>query len=191
MRHREVLSKLVEQEDVVLPMRFGSIADSAEEIERVISSNHDTLAGELERLSGKVEMGLRVNWTVPNIFEYMLTVHPELREMRDRIFSGGQKPPQSEMVELGREFERIQNEDRETHTTKVEQLMTPRCVEVRRAPVRNEKEVMNLAFLIEKARRDEYEKAVHEAADSFDDNFFFEYSGPWAPSTFAELNLRG
>ena len=191
IRHREVLSKLVEQEDVVLPMRFGSIANSAEEIGRVISRNHDALTGELQRLAGKIEMGLRVNWTVPNIFEYMVTLHPELREMRDRLFRAGAKPAQSDMIELGREFERVQNQDRETHTALVEQLMRPHCVEVRRAPVHNEKEVMNLAFLIEKSRRDEYETAVREAAERFDDNFFFEYSGPWAPSTFAEMNLQG
>jgi hypothetical protein len=191
MRHREVLSKLVEQEDVVLPMRFGSIADSADEIGRVISENEDALKGELQRLSGKIEMGLRVNWTVPNIFGYMLQVHPELREMRDSLFQGGKKPAQPEMIELGREFDRIENEDREKHTATVEQLMKPHCVEVRRSPVHNEKEVMNLAFLVEKSRRDEYESAVREAADRFDDNFSFEYSGPWAPSTFVETNLQG
>ena len=191
IRHREVLSKLVEQEDVVLPMRFGSIADSGKEITRVISSNRDALAGELQRLSGKVEMGLRVNWTVPNIFEYMLTIHPELREMRDRLFRGGAKPSQSDMIELGREFERIENEDRENHVANVEQFMTPHCVEVRRGESRNEKEVMNLTFLVEKSRKDQYETAVREAAEAFDDNFAFEYSGPWAPSTFAEFNLQG
>ena len=49
---------------------------------------------------------------------------------------------------------------------------------------------MNLACLIEKNRREDFEARVLEAAQHFDNNFAFDYNGPWAPHTFAEINLR-
>jgi hypothetical protein len=189
--HREVLSKLLDTEDAVLPMRFGAIASAPAEITQIITRNRDLLARQLKRVAGKIEMGLRASWTVPNIFDYMLALHSELREARDRTFRGGGRPPQEEMIDLGREFERIQNSDRELHTGKVERIMTPHISEIRRGQVRNEKEIMNLACLIEKNRVDEFETAVREAAAQFDDNFTFEYSGPWAPHSFVDLALQG
>ena len=37
-------------------------------------------------------MGLRVTWDVPNIFEYFVNTHAELRAARDRLLSNGRGP---------------------------------------------------------------------------------------------------
>lgn len=189
--HRAVLGKLVEQEDAVLPMRFGTIASGPAEIVRMMSRNRKRFARQLQRVAGKVEMGLHVIWDVPNIFEYLVRIHPELRQLRDNTFERAAAPPQEELIELGRSFERLLNEDRLEHTRVVEEVLTPYCTEISRNLPRNEKEIMNLACLIKKDRRADFEKGVFEAAELFDNNFAFDYNGPWAPHGFAEINIRG
>ena len=75
--HHEVLRRLM-ADHTVLPMAFGLIADGPESVHRILRLNRDVFDEQLERLRGKVEMGLRVNWDVPNIFEYIVASHPEL-----------------------------------------------------------------------------------------------------------------
>jgi len=58
-------------------------------------------------------MGLRVTWDVPNIFEQVVSTHPELAAYRDQIFRGGRQPAQDEKIELGRSFDRLLNADRQ------------------------------------------------------------------------------
>lgn len=188
--HRAVLARLLEQEDAVLPMRFGLIASAPDEVTKVLSRNHDLFARQLRRIAGKVEMGLRVFWDVPNIFEYFVNTYPELREMRDGLFQGPGEPSQDDRIELGRLFEHLLNEARLAHTRTVEETLSSRCAEIKRNAVREEREVMNLACLIEKDKRAEFEDGVFAAAQRFDNNFAFDFNGPWAPHAFAEIRLK-
>lgn len=188
--HRAVLSKLLELDDGVLPMRFGAIASNPAEITRLLSRNRELFARQLRRVAGKVEMGLRVVWDVPNIFEYLLSIRPELREARDNVFRGPRTPSQEERIELGRTFERSLEEERLDHTRLVEEVLAAHCSETSRNPARQEKEIMNLACLVEKQRRQDFENGVLQAARRFDNNFAFDYNGPWAPHAFAEINLK-
>jgi hypothetical protein len=188
--HRAVLARLIEQEDAVLPMRFGAIASGPAEIGRLIARKRELFSRQLRRVAGKVEMGLRGVWDVPNIFQYFVSVHAELRELRDSLFHNAARVSQEERIELGRTFERLLNEDREAHTRLAEEVLAAHCVEIRRNRVREEKEIMNLACLVEKDRREDFESGVLEAAQRFDNNFAFDYNGPWAPHAFAEVNLK-
>lgn len=188
--HRAVLARLVETQDGVLPMRFGLTAPGPEQVTRLLSRNHDLFVRQLQRLAGKVEMGLRVVWDVPNIFEYFVNLRPELKQMRDAVFGGAGGPTRDDRIELGRQFAAALDRERSLRTRTVEQTLAPRCVEIKRNPVREDREVMNLACLVERNRRDQFEEGVFEAARCFDNSFAFDYNGPWAPHAFADLTLR-
>ncbi|MBM4035636.1 MAG: GvpL/GvpF family gas vesicle protein, partial [Planctomycetes bacterium] len=79
--HQGILRALSE-EAAVLPMAFGTIADGEESIRTILRSNQDDFLAQLRRVEGKVEMGLKVVWAVPNIFEYFVGFHAPLRELR-------------------------------------------------------------------------------------------------------------
>ncbi len=49
---------------------------------------------------------------------------------------------------------------------------------------------MKLACLVEKSHRQQWENGVEAAAHAFDNNYCFQYSGPWAPYNFAEIELN-
>jgi hypothetical protein len=187
--HQEVLKKLM-AETTPLPMSFGILADGPEAVRKMLSRNQQALLEQLRRVAGRVEMGLRVTWDVPNIFEYFVNTHPELRLARDRLLGGHREATQEQRIEVGRTFDRLLNEDREAYADKVEGVLAPRCIEIERNKCRNEREVMNLACLVERAAMPRFESGVFEAAQQFDNNFAFDYNGPWAPHNFVEINLE-
>lgn len=187
--HQEVL-KYIMQEVTPLPMAFGLIADGPKSIQKILSANKDAFMEQLNRVAGKVEMGLRVTWDVPNIFEYFIQIHPELRAARDRYFGTHREPTQEDKIEVGRMFDRILNEDREAHLERVEEILDPHCVEFKNNPPRNEQEVINLACLVGRDAHKDFEAGVFQAANLFDNNFAFDFNGPWAPHNFVELNLK-
>ena len=187
--HQEVLKRLMLDATAVLPVAFGVVADNPAAIRRILSGNQKPFLEQLRRVAGRVEMGLRVTWDVPNIFEYFVQTHPELRIARDRFFGGHREPAQDDKIELGRLFDRLLVEDREAHTERVVEMLTPSCVEISRNTPRTEREVVNLACLIGRAGREQFEAAVFEAAKLFDNHYAFDYNGPWAPHNFVDLRL--
>ncbi len=187
--HHGVVKRLME-ERTVLPVAFGTIADSPQAVLGILSDNREVFVEQLNRVQGTVEMGLRVTWDVPNIFQYFVTRHQELASLRDSLLGKLRGPSHEDKIELGRLFDRVLTQDRETHTDKVEEVLLPRCVEIKRNPPRNEQEVMNLACLVNRDAQKRFEDGVFEAAKLFDNNFAFDFNGPWAPYHFVSVALE-
>ncbi len=188
--HHAVHKCLMRGARALLPMSFGVVADSAQAVRRILTLNRDAFLGQLRRVEGKVEMSLVVTCDVPNIFEYFVRTHPELRALRDRLFGGGRQPSEDDKIELGRLFDRILGDDRAELAQAVVEILAPLCAEIKENPPRGESGVMNLACLVARDGRERFERGVFEAAGRFDDNFSFDYSGPWPPYNFVEVELR-
>jgi hypothetical protein len=187
--HHGVL-KWLRERYTVLPMSFGLIAEDPDAVHRILASNREALLDQIRRVAGKVEMGLRVLWDVPNIFEYFLEQDAELRASRDRLFRGGRQPSQQELIDLGRAFDRLLGEARSTHTQTVMHVLRSRCSEIKENKPRDEREVMNLACLIDASGQKPFEAGVIEAASRFDNHFSFDFNGPWPPHNFVEVSLE-
>jgi len=186
--HQEVLKQLM-AENTPLPMRFGVIADSADAVMSILEKNQYILREQLREMGDKVEFGLRVNWDVPNIFDYFIRTHDELRMLRDDMFRGAREPSLDDRIELGRLFERIITQDRETLTAEVEEALNGCCHQIKRNDCRSEREVMHLACLVGRQDQARFETEVFAAAQLFDNNFTFDYNGPWPPHNFVEVVL--
>jgi Gas vesicle synthesis protein GvpL/GvpF len=186
--HQEVLKQLLAG-TTPLPMSFGILADNAEAIRKMLRRNQSQFLEQLAYVAGKVEMGLRVTWDVPNIFEYFVNTHAELRVARDQLVGANRQPTQEEKIELGRLFDRLLSEDRESFTEQVERTLSATCVESKANKCRKEHEVINLACLVGRQNMDAFGDAVFQAAQMFDTNFAFDYNGPWAPHNFVDVSV--
>ncbi|MBU4487151.1 MAG: GvpL/GvpF family gas vesicle protein [Candidatus Delongbacteria bacterium] len=187
--HQNVLKSLT-NECGLLPVAFGTFVNNKEDIKKLLTRNHNSFLNQLIKLAGKVEMGLRVDWDVPNIFEYFVNTHSDLRIVRDQMFFNNREPSQDEKIEIGRIFNNLVNEDRKNHIDIVEEVLNPICDEIKINPPRNEKDVMRLACLIDKENITEFENYVFKAASNFDNNFAFDYSGPWLPYNFVDIKIE-
>jgi hypothetical protein len=185
-----VLQGLLPQTGAMLPMTFGIIADGPGAIQNILSHHQTAILEQLQRVAGRVEMGLRVSWDVPNIFEYFVNTHADLRAARDRFLGSHRNPSQEDKIELGRLFAHLLSLDREVYTERVEDILSNYCREIKRNPCRHESEVMSLACLVSRDSEDRFEAGIFAAAKLFDHNFTFDYNGPWAPHHFVELNLK-
>jgi hypothetical protein len=187
--HKAVLERLM-LDSTVLPMAFGIIADDLRAVKRMLAGNEEDFAAQLARVAGKVELGLRVVWEVPNIFEYFIDHHPELRVARDQLLGGHREPRQEEKLELGRFFEQLLTEDREAHFREIEEVLAPCCEAIKRSSPRQVQEVVNLNLLVRRDRLKDLDEAVLAASSLFDNNYAFDLNGPWAPHNFVDMDLR-
>jgi len=187
--HQGVLRRLMET-TTPLPMAFGIIADNPAAVKKILSTNRQAFLEHLHRVEGKVEMGVRVTWDVPNIFEYFVITHPELKALRDRFFGSHREPSQEQKIEIGRTFDRLLNEDREAYAEQVSEILSSHCFEIKENKCTRESEVMNLACLVGRQGQTRFEEGIFEAANLFDDSFAFDFNGPWAPHNFVALDLK-
>jgi len=187
--HHDVLKQLIGAH-TVLPMSFGLVAEGPEAVHKFLRANRDTFLESLRGLAGKVEMGLRVVYDIPNIIEHFVNTRPKLRLFRDRVFRSDREPSQEDKIALGRLFDQTLTDDRALQTERVAGILGPHCFKVKETKVRNEREVMNLACLIGRDKPKEFEEGVFEAAQLFDNHYAFDFNGPWPPQNFVETSVQ-
>ncbi len=186
--HNAVLREVMRTTTVV-PMTFGHVARSDEEIRKTLRRHRAAIGAQLDRVAGAVEMGLKVKWDVDSIYDYIVGVDPELAAMRDQIFGRSTAPTQNEKMELGKLFEDRLNRERDEQAERVMEMFRPHVREIRANPPKDEKMVMDLAFLVSRDAQKAFEQRVYEVAGAFPAEYVFDYSGPWAPFHFVDLDL--
>lgn len=186
--HHQVLKRLM-AERTVLPMAFGLIADGPDAVRGILARNRDAFADQLDRVRGHAEMGLKVTWNVPNIFEYILAARPDLRALRDQVFAPGADPGPDARMEVGRQFDRALGDHRRRAVDLVREVLAAACSEIREEPPKAETEVMTLACLVRTDAAAAFEAAVPAAAARFGEEYVFALSGPWPPHSFVRAGL--
>jgi len=186
--HNEVLREVMKTTTVV-PMTFGHVARSEAEIRKTLRRHRAAIGTQLDRVNGAVEMGLKVKWDVDSIYDYIVGVDPELAAFRDQVFGRSNAPSQNEKMELGKLFEDRLNRERDEQTDRVVEMFKESVREHRANVPKGEKVVMDLAFLVERDAQKAFEDRVFQVAGAFPAEYVFDYSGPWAPFNFVDLDL--
>ena len=185
--HNQVIREVMKS-TTVIPMTFGHVAKTDEAIRKLLRLHREAIGLQLDRVSGAVEMGLKVKWDVENIFDHAVKIDPGLRERRDQVF-GGTGGGQKAKMELGKLFEERLNLEREEQTERLLDLLQPSVREAKVNVPKNEKMVMDAAFLVDRDGQKAFEARVDEIAKDFPDEYVFDLSGPWAPFHFVDLDL--
>ena len=173
----------------LLPMTFGTVTNSEEDLRRFLNDNHAALSSQLERVSGSVEMALRLSLDVPDPVAYLVERTPALKAARDRTFRGRHKPSYDDKIRLGQQFDQAFARYRESQTAHVLATIGGACSETIELPVRDEKQIANLAILVPRAGLETFEAAVRAVAAQIDDVVVFNLSGPWPPHNFVQFNV--
>ena len=186
--HQKVLTTLMAT-STPLPVTFGVVAESQKAVQKVLSDNREALLAQGERVRGRMEMTLKVSLNVPDIFQYFVETHPDLRTARDRYYVKKRGPSHEDKIELGRMFDALLTKDRAAHTETVCKYLVSHSVEITENPCKDERLMMNLSCLVERSDEKAFEEAIFAAANHFDNSFSFDYNGPLVPHNFVFLEL--
>jgi len=186
--HNQVI-RTVMQSTTIVPMRFGHVARGEEEIFATLDHNREALWAALTRLQGMVEMRLRMTLGVSNVFAYFAANDAEIAQRRDTIF-GGRTPNTSEKMELGRLFEERLSATRERESQRVLAVIGPLASEIKTNAPKGENTLLDVSLLVGKDGLRALEDCLHEVAETLPAEYVFNYTGPWAPSSFADFEIE-
>ena len=186
--HQGVLTQLAAGCDV-LPMAFGMISESDESVRSLLADHAAVLMRELTRITGRVEMTVRLRWQDEDTFRIFVERFPELRRQRDACFSGQREPGQMELLELGRTFERLLAREREDKTSLALGLLGSAAVEVKNVGPSNERVIFDINCLVGRDHESRFDAAVEDLAGKLGDEFVLEVRGPWPPYNFVNVSL--
>lgn len=187
---QRVLGALTPHSDL-LPMAFGTVAESDTALCEFLDQFQDALLAQLKKISGTIEMGLRLSLDVADPIAYLVARSPELQAARARTFARQRPASHDEKLRLGQLCDAHLRRFRESLAAQILAAVNPCCVETAVLAAHSEKEIANLAMLVARDGQERFETAVHAAAARFDDDLVFSIAGPSPPHNFVQFESIG
>jgi hypothetical protein len=187
--HQRVVTELASWRGGLLPVAFGTVVPSLDDLIELLSGREEELLAQLERVRDAVEFEVRLDLKVASPFEYFVGAYEELREARDRLFGKPGGPTQEEKIGLGQLFERILQGDRQEVTAKLEAGLSGAVLGLRTKEPRNEKELARLSLLVGRDRQGEMDRAIEAVAGTLGDEYGIFVTGPFPCYSFVDVHL--
>ena len=186
----EQVNETVMREFTVLPMAFGVLFRTEDDIIELMRGTYDALRDVLSKMEGKVEFGLKVNWDRERVIGEIEQQNEEIRNLKEQITSRSSGSTYFARMQLGRLIENAMNEQSDAYVREVYALLRDTAVASRANKPIGDRMIMNAAFLIEREREPEFDSKVKEIAAKYEGKLAFKYTGPWPPYNFVHIRLK-
>ena len=189
LAHEHVIETVMKSHTII-PMSFGTVFRTDDDIREVLKSIYPSLKDVLKQMAGKVEFGLKVNWDRESVIEELKREDDEIRHFHQEITRKHLQSTYFARMQLGRMIEKSLSERSARYVREIYETLRGCCVASRDNKPIGDKMIMNAAFLIEKQRETEFDEAVNRIARKYGDRLNFKYTGPWPPYNFVNIRLK-
>ena len=184
----ERVNELVMQRFTVIPMSFGTVFRTDDDIVELLRSAYDAFKDVLVKMQGKLEFGLKVLWEPDLIIQEIEKEEENLRLLRQEIQSQRGSTYFARM-QYGRLVDSLLQERSEKLATEIMVALGDVSVASRANKPIGEKMILNAAFLVTRDREEEFDVRVKEVASRYE-HLNFKYTGPWPPYNFVNIRLK-
>lgn len=182
--YHDVLNRLAEQGPVV-PLRFGSaLSDETDVTESLLADRMEDLTALLDALEGRSQFTLRARYVEEAVLGEVVAADPALRELNDRTRGVPEDASWADRLRLGELV--AQAVDRRRHGDADDLLgaVLPLVVEHKVLRGSGLDHVLEVALLVDDARRTELEQTLEAYAEAVHERIRLRLLGPLAPYDF-------
>jgi Gas vesicle synthesis protein GvpL/GvpF len=171
----------------VLPVRFGTVVESDDAVvDQFLAPRHDRLVAQLADLHGKVQLSVKCFYDEERLLRGVVQGSPGVARLSKHVRGRPAAATYYDRIRLGELVAGEVEQARERDTALVLGQLMPLAVDARREPASAPDSAVNVAFLVERERIEEFSAAVAQLADEVDGRMRLRYIGPLPPYSFAE-----
>ena len=189
LAHEHVIETVMKA-NTIIPMSFGTVFRTDDDIREVLKSIYPSLKDVLKQMANKLEFGLKVTWDRDRIVEELKRENEEIHRFQHELTRKHLQSTYFARMQLGRMIDKALAERAAEVVREIYDGLRAVCVASRDNKVIGDKMIMNAAFLIQKDKESEFDAAVNAVAQKFGDRLNFKYTGPWPPYNFVNIRLK-
>jgi hypothetical protein len=186
----EHVNELVMKDFTVLPMSFGTVFRTENDIKEFLKGTYEALSDVLQKMEGKIEFGLKVNWDKDQVIREIETENEEIRRLKDEISSNTSTSTYFSRMQLGRVVESALQAKADAYVTEIYEALRDAAIASRSNKPIGDKMIMNAAFLVERDKTKAFDDQISDIAKKYENKLSFLYTGPWPPYNFVNIRLK-
>jgi hypothetical protein len=187
LAHQRV-NETVMMEHTVLPMSFGTVFKTREDIIEFLRSAHDAFADVLSKMENKLEFGLKVLWDRDAVLLELEQDDEDIRRLKSEIASQKGSTYFARM-QYGRLVDAALQARSERYVAEIFDGLRDVAVAARSNKPIGDRMILNAAFLVSRAEEPAFDARVKALGARYD-KLTFKYTGPWPPYNFVNIRLK-
>jgi len=174
----------------VIPMRFGIVAESTEEISHILAKAYVQFKAALERVIGNAEFIVQVFLNEGNVLQKLMRENTEIQQCKKEVESKSKILGFPSKIKLGKAiFEAMESYKKECSKNVLGDL-ADHFPNYSAGKLLDKELLLNYSFLIGVKEESALAFQLNTLADTYKDELRFKYIGPMVPYSFAAINLR-
>jgi hypothetical protein len=184
----EHVNETVMRDHTVIPMSFGTIFKTREDIVELLRSAYDAFGDVLSKMQNKLEFGLKVLWDRDAVIRELEEEDEDIRRLKTEI--GSQKgSTYFARMQYGRLIEAGLERWAEHYVSGILEKLRDVAVAARVNKPIGDKMILNGAFLVSRDKERAFDNRVKRVAAE-NERLTFKYTGPWPPYNFVNIRLK-
>ena len=184
----ERVNETVMRDHTVIPMSFGTIFKTHDDIVELLRSAYDAFADVLNKMQDKLEFGLKVVWDRDEIVRSIEQEDEDIHRLKSEI-SSQKGSTYFARVQYGRLIDTALQARSDRYVGEFLQRLRDVSVASRVNRTIGDKMILNAAFLVQRDQEQAFDRRIKEIAALFD-KLTFKYTGPWPPYNFVNIRLK-
>ncbi|MBU4462539.1 MAG: GvpL/GvpF family gas vesicle protein [Proteobacteria bacterium] len=188
--HERVIEEVM-KDYTVLPVRFCTIASSAEEIRSLLRKRYSEFKGLLRDMDNKVETGLKILWKdMDRIFKEIVEDNKEIKKLKNKSEGKSAKIDNTAKIALGKAVKETLDKKKADEARGILNKFKRTYVDVKENNLFGDSMLLNAAFLIDRSREKEFDFLVEDLVKKHEDRMAFKYIGPAPPFNFVNIVVK-
>jgi hypothetical protein len=187
LAHQRV-NETVMQQHTVIPMSFGTVFKTDDDIMELLRSAYEAFLDVLTKMQDKFEFGLKVLWDRDQIIREIEEEDEDIRRLKGEI-SSQKGSTYFARMQYGRMIDSALQARSERYAADIFEALRDVSVASRSNKPIGDRMIMNAAFLVTRAREEDFDMRVKDIGLRYD-KLTFKYTGPWPPYNFVNIRLK-
>lgn len=191
VHHQKTIEYLMEKGfNMIIPMRFGTIVSSKEEVFKILANGHDLIIDTLKKIEYLTEFDLAVTWAdFPDTLKE-IAGHPEIMAMKDDSMKKTDTLSQIDRIKLGMLVqEKLKGKNMQAELSILESLSSI-SFDVKKHEVMNDQMITNAAFLIDRNKKEKFEQVIDQLDEEYKGVLNFKLVGPLPCYSFYTIEFK-
>jgi len=177
LNHQKIVEKVMGSCSII-PFKFGSLAHTEKEVERILILGYGLFKSLLPWVSERVEFELTATWNREMIFKVLYEEEPEIQSLQKMVESKPERDALFEKIKLGKLVRQSLLRRRLLFKDKIVSQLHG-CIESQcDHDAIDDLMILNTAFLTKKDVEDEFHRMVQQLDHDFSGEVFFRLIGP-------------
>lgn len=188
MMHQDVVSNVMKQNDTVIPISFGNVFKSREDVKALLKNLYPQFEKLFPEIKGKIELGLKVigkkEWLESRVHE-----NPEVEKMAKSVQGKSEAAGYYDRIKLGGAAQKMFASLQREIQSEIFLPLEEKAEAAKENDPLGEKMLLNASFLVDRGAEEAFDEKVNEAHEKWKDKVEFKYTGPWPAYNFVNIRL--